>query len=470
MNREVPGAKLMTTTDERFYLFQQRMIEAGLPDLFIETFAYYYHQLLSGQTGLVAEADIEPIDSPTRMLDLAERLRSAGESVSRRTAIIKLNGGLGTSMGLENAKSLLVVKDGYSFLDIIAEQSINAQVPLVLMNSFATEADSREVLSRHPDLISDIPQTFVQHMEPKVRQSDFLPVDWPQEPELTWCPPGHGDIYTALVTKGVLKELLQAGYKYAFFSNADNLGATLDLLLLGHFAENDLPFMIEVAERTENDRKGGHLARRRADGRLILRELAQCPPDDIDAFQDIERHSYFNTNNLWINLESLDRALREHDYILKLPMIRNSKTVDPRDRDSTPVYQLETAMGAAVEIFEGAEAIVVPRSRFAPVKKTSDLLILRSDVYELGDDFLVTLHPDREGRLPVVDLDPLYYQFVSDFDERFAQGVPSLLQCSSFQVNGDFNFGRDVVLQGDVELLNHDETQKTIDDGSVLSG
>jgi UTP--glucose-1-phosphate uridylyltransferase len=343
-------------------------------------------------------------------------------------------------------------------------------VPLVLMNSFATEEDSLEVLSHHPDLISDIQQSFVQHMEPKIRQSDFLPVDWPQDPDLTWCPPGHGDIYTALVTQGVLEQLIKAGYRYAFVSNADNLGATLDFELLGYFAENEFPFMMEVARRTEIDRKGGHLARRRNDGRLILRELAQCPPDEIDDFQDLQRHSYFNTNNLWINLNSLQGALREHDNNLKLPMIRNSKTVDPRDRDSTPVYQLETAMGAAIELFEDAEAIVVPRSRFAPVKKTSDLLILRSDAYRLGNNFSVTLHPDRDGVSPVVDLDPRYFEFISDFDARFAHGVPSMLKCSSLKVSGDFNFCEGVVIEGDVELENEEKGQKNISAGTVLSG
>ncbi len=460
----------MTDHDERFYLFQKRMRDKGIPELFIETFAYYYDHLVSGYTGLVSENEIAPIESITWMSDLPQRLRDVGEANAERTAVIKLNGGLGTSMGLDKAKSLLVVKDGYSFLDIIAEQAVNAGVPLVLMNSFATEEDSREVLSHHPDLISDIQQTFVQHMEPKIRQSDFLPVDWPQDPDLTWCPPGHGDIYTALVTQGVLAQLLRAGYRYAFVSNADNLGATLDLELLGYFSENEFPFMIEVARRTEIDRKGGHLARRRSDGRLILRELAQCPPDEIDDFQDLQRHSYFNTNNLWINLNSLQSALREHDHNLKLPMIRNSKTVDPRDRDSTPVYQLETAMGAAVEVFEDAQAIVVPRSRFAPVKKTSDLLILRSDAYQLGSDFSVTLHPARDGASPVVDLDPLYYEFISDFDERFAHGVPSMLKCSSLQVSGDFNFGEGVVVEGDVELANDEEGQKNIRAGTVLSG
>jgi UTP--glucose-1-phosphate uridylyltransferase len=458
----------MTDCDKRFYLFQQKMFDVGLPDLFIEIFSYYYHQLIAGQTGLISEKDIEPVSSVVNMLDLPDRLRDVGEQASRQSVLIKLNGGLGTSMGLQKAKSLLVVKNGYTFLDIIAEQAINSQVPLVLMNSFATEADSLQVLKSHKELISDIPQTFVQHMEPKIRQSDYLPAEWPEDPELSWCPPGHGDIYTAMVTKGVLDELLEAGYKNAFVSNADNLGATIEFSLLGYFVENRIPFMLEVAERTEIDRKGGHLARRKKDGRLILRESAQCPQDEMDLFQDISHYGYFNTNNLWINLESLDSMLRRQDFNLKLPMIRNSKTVNPVDRNSTPVYQLETAMGTAVEVFEGAEAVLVPRSRFAPVKKTSDLFIVRSDVYQLTEDFTLQMHPDREGNAPMVNLDPRYFQFIDDFDARFAYGVPSLLECISLSIDGDYCFGAEVKIRGDVKLKNESAAQRFIADGSIL--
>ena len=127
---------------------------------------------------------------------------------------------------------------------------------------------------------------------------------------------------------------------------------------------------MEVADRTAADRKGGHLAQRLSDGRLVLRESAQCPDADMDAFQDIERHRYFNTNNLWIHLPSLRECLAEHDGVMGLPMIRNSKTLDPRDASSPKVYQLETAMGAAIAAFESAGALRVPRS---PVRAGQDV-------------------------------------------------------------------------------------------------
>ena len=179
--------------------------------------------------------------------------------------------------------------------------------------------------------------------------------------------------------------MLGAGYRYAFVSNADNLGAVIEPAILGYLVENRLPFMMEAADRTIADRKGGHVGRL-LNGQLILRESAQCPAEEMADFQDIRRHRYFNTNNLWLDLVALKDLLAARGHILGLPMIVNRKTVDPRDSASTPVYQLETAMGSAIGVFPGARAIRVPRSRFAPVKTTDDLLAVRSDAYVLTED------------------------------------------------------------------------------------
>ncbi len=107
----------------------------------------------------------------------------------------------------------------------------------------------------------------------------MAPAYWPESPAKEWNPPGHGDLYAAISTSGTLDQLLEGGYEYAFVSNSDNLGAVLDTEILGYFAEERLPFLMEVAHRTRADRKGGHLAQLE-NGQLILRELAQCPPDE----------------------------------------------------------------------------------------------------------------------------------------------------------------------------------------------
>jgi len=462
----------MTATGN-FSPFAQRMQAEGLPEIVIRTFEHYYLQLAAGEKGLIPEKDIRPVESLPDVEEfpdeLAAELAGKGKSVLSSTILLKLNGGLGTSMGLARAKSLLEVKEGYTFLDIIARQAVGSGIPLVLMDSYNTRDDSLAALAPYTELQGDIPLDFLQHKVPKIMQADLSPADNPADPALTWCPPGHGDIYTALVTSGLLEKLLAGGYRYVFASNSDNLGAVMDETILGYFATHELPFMMEAADRTEADRKGGHLAQL-PDGQLILRESAQCPPGDEASFQDIARHRYFNTNNLWINLPALERVLAEREGILGLAMICNSKTLDPRDRSSAPVFQLETAMGSAIAVFKGAGALRVPKTRFAPIKKTNDLLDVRSDNYILTADFQVVANPARTLPRAFVDLDPRYYQFVDDLEARFPFGPPSLLECERLVVRGDFLFGRDVVLKGKVELTDDSGRQQVIADGTVISG
>ncbi|MEA2448080.1 MAG: UTP--glucose-phosphate uridylyltransferase, partial [Thermoleophilaceae bacterium] len=370
----------------------EKMRADGAPQVAIDTFAHYYERLAAGEQGTLGEDEIEPVDEVPDAAELPDPGDDAAELLDKAVAI-RLNGGLGTSMGMTKAKSLLEAKDGLSFLDVIARQVLGlrersgARVPLVLMNSFATRDESLEALGRHEGLSADLPVDFVQGRVPKIEADDELrPVSWPDDPDMEWAPPGHGDIYTSLKTSGMLEKMLGAGYEYAFVANSDNLGATLDPRILAWFAGERLPFAMEVADRTGADRKGGHIARRRDGGGLVLREVAQTRDEDMDAFQDIERHRHFNTNNLWIDLRALAELMDERDGVLGLPMIVNRKTVDPGDKSSPDVYQLETAMGAAIDVFDGAAALRVPRTRLAPVKTTSDLLALRSDAYVLRDD------------------------------------------------------------------------------------
>jgi UTP--glucose-1-phosphate uridylyltransferase len=451
----------------------EKMRAEGVDDLAIRNFEHYYRLLAEGELGMLPESDIEPVED----VPDAEELPDGGDGAASaldRTVVVKLNGGLGTSMGMTRAKSLLEAKDGLTFLDVIARQVLElrrrsgARLPLVLMNSFYTRDDSREALSAYLDLPADVPLDFVQGKVPKIDADSLAPVSWPDDPDLEWAPPGHGDLYTALVTSGMLEELLDRGYEYAFISNADNLGATLDERILGWFAREGLPFVMEVADRTEADRKGGHLARRRGGG-LVLREIAQTPDEDADAFQDVSRHRFFNTNTLWVNLRALRSLLDERDGVLGLPMILNRKTVDPGDPSSPAVLQLETAMGAAIDVFEGAAAVRVPRSRFAPVKTTSDLLVVRSDVYVLTDDARVVVSPERDlPGLPLVELDGSYYKLLRDFDARFPAGPPSLLRCERLVVKGDVVFGADVSVVGSVTIAAEGEEQRRIPDGEVL--
>jgi UTP--glucose-1-phosphate uridylyltransferase len=455
-------------SDEGLRASVEKMRTEGVADAAIRAFEHYYRQLEAGETGLVPEDSIEPATGLPELDELPHDADAEREAL-QRAIVLRLNGGLGTSMGLTGAKSLLEAKDGLSFLDIIARQVLalraqhDARLPLVLMDSFSTRDDSLAALAEYPDLDVGLPLDFLQNKEPKLLVDDLTPVEWSGDPALEWCPPGHGDLYTALVTSGMLEALLDHGFEYAFVANSDNLGAVLDPRILAWLRAEQVPFLMEVTDRTEADRKGGHLAKRRSDGRLVLRETAQTPEEDLEALQDITRHRYVNTNNLWVSLRALDAAMRERDGVLGLPMIRNEKTVDPTDKSSPAVYQLETAMGAAIEVFEGARALRVPRTRFAPVKTTDDLLALRSDAYELTDDARVVLAGGRD-RAPFVALDSDYFKLLKDFEERFPDGPPSLVECNRFEVEGDVRFGARVVARGDVTVRG----PQTIADGTVL--
>lgn len=458
--------------EERFAPFAKKMRAEQLPELMIETFRHYYAQLAHGATGFIPNTEAEPVDMLPDAESLAEEYQQISHVALNKTVLFKLNGGLGTSMGMAGPKSLLPVKDGRTFLDIIVQQVLylknqhQSRLPLVLMNSFNTDEATSKALATYPELKQDIPFSFVQHKEPKIDVGTLMPAEWQKAPEKEWCPPGHGDIYAALITSGLLEELRDSGYEYMFVSNADNLGASLDLSILGYFADKQCPFLMEVADRTAADCKGGHLACR-ADGSLLLREVTQCPPDELDSFQDVNRYRYFNTNNLWIHLPTLEQIAKEQKGILNLPLIRNEKPVDPTDPSSPRVYQLETAMGSAIGVISGAEAIRVPRTRFAPVKKNQDLLVLMSDAFRLKKDFSIE---QVVTALPTVELDSRYYNLIQDLKIRFPYGAPSLRRCQKLRIQGDVRFGADVSLVGKVDLVNEEEPPLTVADGAVVRG
>ena len=444
------------------------MRDAGQPEEAIRNFASAYRRLESGESAMLPSAELEPAGD----VDALEDLPEADARALDRVAVIKLNGGLATTMGLRSPKSLIEARAGRSFLDIIIgntlalRQRYGVRLPLVLMNSQATRADTTRALESHPDLDTGLPTHFLQSMEPKLDAESLAPVSWPQEPSLEWCPPGHGDVYSSLRSSGMLAALLDDGFRYAMISNADNLGAVTDARIAGHLERGEIPFLMEVVEGTEADRKGGHIARRRADGQLVLRETAQTPPEDQESFRDYRRWRYYNTNSLWVDLRVLKEKLDETGGVLELPLIINRKTVDPRDPSSPPVIQLESAMGAAIGSFKGAELLCVPRARFVPVKSTDDLLVVRSDVYTLSDELVVSAVPERVGNLPYVELDPEFYKLLDDFEKRFPGGAPSLRDADRLVVHGDVTFGEGVRVRGAVELDVDEPTR--IDAGTTL--
>jgi len=445
------------------------MREAGQPEEAIKGFRNAYERLVGGESALLPSSELEPAGEVPALDHLPEV--DVSEALEHVVAI-KLNGGLATTMGLRSPKSLVEARDGKTFLDIIIGQTLalrrryDVQLPLLLMDSEATRDETRKALGQHPELDTGLPPDFMQSMIPKLEAEKLEPVSWPDAPSLEWAPPGHGDVYGALRRSGMLETLLEGGFRHAMISNSDNLGATLDPRIASFVASEEIPFLMEVVEGTEADRKGGHIARRRADGQLVLRETAQTPDEDEESFRDFRRWRYYNSNSLWVDLQVLAQTLESSGGVLELPLIVNRKTVDPRSSESTPVIQLESAMGAAISVFPGAQLLLVPRTRFVPVKTTDDLLVMRSDVYRMTEDMVVEPVPERDGKLPFVELDSKFYKMLDAFEERFPAGPPSLREAERLVVHGDVTFGHGVVVRGSVEL--EASEPRRLDDGAVL--
>ena len=447
---------------DQFDQFDAKMHEHGMSDTAINQFHRLYDVWKADEGSTwIRESDVEPLTGVPSFHDVYETIdHDEAVHAFAKTAFLKLNGGLGTSMGLDCAKSLLPVRRHKArqmrFIDIIlgqvttARQRLGVELPLTLMNSFRTSKDTMKVVKSDDQFRQDdIPLEIVQHVEPKIDLATGGPAVCPSNPDLEWCPPGHGDLFSTLWESGLLDILQSRGFKYLFISNSDNLGARPSRTLAQHFENTGAPFMVEVATRTYADRKGGHIVRDRKTGRLLLREMSQVHNDDKADAQNIDKHPYFNTNSIWVRIDSLKEKLAEYDGVLPLPVIRNKKTVDPTDASSAPVIQLETAMGAAISLFDGAICVQVDRMRFLPVKTTDDLFIMRSDRFHLTDSYEME---DGNYIFPSVSLDPRYYKNIRDFDERFPYSVPSLAAAKSVTIEGDWTFGRDVAMFADAKL------------------
>lgn len=452
-------------TGKSFEACAQKMRDSEMSEVAVEQFKRLYDVWQNDEQEWIRESEIEPMDNIRHIGDIHDTIshKVTGKALAK-TAMLKLNGGLGTSMGLQGPKSLLPVRRHkarqMNFLDIIlgqvttVRQQQGVKLPLTFMNSYHTSKESIARIRRNRNFHQDeIPIEFLQNREPKIVGATGAPVSFPDDPDLEWCPPGHGDVFTSLWESGLLDVLQNEGMEYLFISNSDNLGARPSSTVSGAFAQSGASFMVEVARKTDADRKGGQIVRSRQTGCLMLREMTQVHPDDKEAATDVNIHPFFNTNNIWVRISALKRLLKEHKGILPLPVIRNLKTVDPTDPSTQNVIQLETAMGAAVSLFEDAVCVEVSRSRFLPVKTTNDLVILRSDRFHLTDAFEME---DGNYIFPDINLDTRYYKNIEDFDERFPYSVPSLAAANSFTVEGDWTFGKDVHCFADAHLSDLD--------------
>ncbi|GAB6025043.1 UTP--glucose-1-phosphate uridylyltransferase [Chamberlinius hualienensis] len=391
-------------------------------------------------------------------------------SMLDKLVVVKLNGGLGTSMGCKGPKSVIPVRNDLTFLDLTVQQIENlnktygANVPLVLMNSFNTDDDTQKIVRKYNGFQVKI-YTFNQSRYPRINRESLMPI--PNSVTTNdleaWYPPGHGDFYESIYNCGLLKKFIDEGREYCFVSNIDNLGATVDLNILNMLVnpENDHQpqFVMEVTDKTRADVKGGTLIN--FENKLRLLELAQVPKEHIDDFKSVKTFKIFNTNNLWIKLDAI--VQRYEDGCLDLDVIVNHKTLD----NGVNVIQLETAAGAAMKNFEGSLGINVPRSRFLPVKKTSDLLLVMSNLYNMSNGSLIMSPKRMFPSVPLIKLGDNHFAKVRDFLRRFGS-IPDILELDHLTVSGDVTFGRGVSLKGTVIIIANHGERIDIPPGAIL--
>ncbi|GJJ06605.1 hypothetical protein Clacol_000798 [Clathrus columnatus] len=396
--------------------------------------------------------------------DSLPEITSNDVSLLNKLAVLKVNGGLGTSMGMTGAKSALEVKNEMTFLDLTVRQieHLNTEsrvdVPLVLMTSFNTHEDTLRIIKKYANQQLRI-ITFNQSRYPRILKESLLPCPQSADDDKKhWYPPGHGDLFTAISQSGVLDQLLADGKEYLFVSNSDNLGAVVDHRILKTMAEKHAEFIMEVTDKTKADVKGGTLIN--YDGQVRLLEIAQVPSDHVEDFKSVRKFKIFNTNNLWINLKALKRVMETEG--MDLDIIINPKNTD----DGQAVIQLETAAGAAIQHFKNSFGVNVPRSRFLPVKSCSDLLLIKSDIYALSHGQLI-INPNRLfGTTPVIKLGD-HFKKIANFQSRF-KSIPTIIELDHLTVSGNVYFGRNITLRGTVIIVANEGQRIDIPDGCVL--
>ncbi|KAG6378218.1 UTP-glucose-1-phosphate uridylyltransferase [Boletus reticuloceps] len=414
-------------------------------DTEMQSFFYLFTRYLSERAKSV-DLDWDRIKSPAEdQIVLYDTLVAPKDQANlNRLAVLKVNGGLGTSMGMTGAKSALEVKDDMTFLDLTVRQiehlntTRNVDVPLILMTSFNTHEDTLRIIKKYANQQVRI-TTFNQSRYPRIYKETLLPCPKRADDDKKhWYPPGHGDVYNALFHSGVLDQLLAEGKEYLFVSNSDNLGAVVDEKILQHMIETNAEFLMEVTDKTKADIKGGTLID--YEGSVRLLEIAQVPSEHAEDFKSIRKFKIFNTNNLWINLKALKRIMA--------------------------VIQLETAAGAAIKHFKNGHGINVPRSRFLPVKSCSDLLLIKSDIYSLQHGQLVLNESRMFETTPVIKLGD-HFKKIQQFQKRFKK-IPRIIELDHLTVTGDVNFGRNVTLRGTVIIVANEGQRIDIPDGCIL--
>uniref|UniRef100_A0A8R1DY65 UTP--glucose-1-phosphate uridylyltransferase n=1 Tax=Caenorhabditis japonica TaxID=281687 RepID=A0A8R1DY65_CAEJA len=434
---------------DEFFQRQKDQSEIALKDA--EIFKDLYKQFLEHQHHIDWNSWKYIKEESQVTLENIQQLDLTRTDIGNKLVVIKLNGGLGTTMGCKKAKSLVEVIDGYSFLDLAVLEhekmcnTFGVKTPLYLMNSFYTDEDTKEHISKKQ--YTNV-RTFLQSKCPRLDAETKLPIEDDEWKEDAWCPPGHGNIFQSLENSGLLDELISEGREIVFVSNIDNTGALVSLPIAQMMLEKRVDYVMECTDKTKVDIKGGTLIE--INNQMMHLEMPQVPIEHLKDFCSTEVFKIFNTNNIWFNLNAVKRLLPN----IRSEIIVNKKNVRGRD-----VLQLEFSIGGCIKNFPNALCVHVQRPRFRPVKNLGDFLSLRSF---FADPENVS---DKLGSTPIVSLDSSVYTNVEEVVKRFPYPL-DMKKCTEFKVVGDVFFGKDVRLHGNVTIENKTREPVHIPDGS----
>lgn len=439
----------------------------------IEKFIKLFSRYLSTRSNKLDWGKISP-PPDSMIVDYAEAGAPSSEQIPEllnRLAVLKLNGGLGTSMGCAGPKSAIEVKDHLNFIDLSVRQiehlntAYGTTVPIILMNSFNTKKQTEKLISKHQHVWS-----FEQSMFPRIYADTLLPVlsdraylgSGEADFETThegWYPPGHGDVFESLQDSGMLDKLLSMGKDYLFISNIDNLKSTVDLSILNYLQSQEIDFLMEVTKKTRADVKGGTLID--YEGTLRLLEIAQVPEYHKTDFTSIRQFKIFNTNSVWVNLNSVKALLQKK--VMELEVIENKKKLSSGEE----VLQLETALGASIRYFNNSKGMVVPRERFLPVKTCSDLFLIQSSLFNIQHGTLVMNGRRAVEATPIIRLVGSRFKTIENFQKRI-KGAINIDELDHLTISGDVSLGKNITLKGNVIIVAEEGQSITIPDGTIL--
>lgn len=341
-------------------------------------FDIFYKKAILLEQSYINFEKVEPI----RIEDIYTIDNKNKNNNNNKICIIKLNGGIASSMVRHNfPKCLIQIKEDYTILDIIMNRHIkfNKNETILLLNSFYTHDETRQFIQlNYPNAIESLIY-LEQKANPRVLESskEILNMDNPDH----IYPIGHGELIYKLIDTEIIDKLIEDGIEYIFVSNIDNLNAVKNNDILQDLMDNGIDYALEIVERTEQDKKGGIVVK--YDGRYKIVEIGECGLDDLSNFMDIEKYKYFNTNNIWIRTKAIkELSKQDTNYLEKVDIIKNRKKL----KTGEDCVQLEYALGGFLKMFDKVKFYLVDRNRFMPIKNEEQLDNLRSDKYKLNKE------------------------------------------------------------------------------------